>query len=128
MENSPALTSRGLGRVLGDLAALGYDAKWGVISAADTGAPHLRERIWIVADLMSGRLQGAEQEPGQIRPESYAGIRTQFTYKNRWPSDAGMVRIANPGMANRVDRIKALGNGQVPRVCSTAWRILSDEN
>jgi DNA (cytosine-5)-methyltransferase 1 len=50
VENSPMLTSRGLGRVLGDLAALGFDARWGVVSAADTGAHHLRERIWIVAD------------------------------------------------------------------------------
>lgn len=49
VENSPILTSRGLGTVLGDLAALGFDAKWGVVSAADTGAQHLRERIWIVA-------------------------------------------------------------------------------
>src|SRR5690606_26649034 len=49
VENSPILTSRGLGVVLGDLASLGFDAQWGVVSAADTGAPHLRERIWIVA-------------------------------------------------------------------------------
>jgi DNA (cytosine-5)-methyltransferase 1 len=49
VENSPMLTSRGLGTVLGDLAALGFDARWGVVSAADVGAPHLRERIWIVA-------------------------------------------------------------------------------
>lgn len=49
VENSPILTSRGLGTVLGDLAAMGFDAEWGVISAADTGAHHLRERIWIVA-------------------------------------------------------------------------------
>jgi DNA (cytosine-5)-methyltransferase 1 len=56
VENSPMLTSRGLGRVLGDLSELGYDARWGVVSAADAifaaGDPcayHLRERIWIVA-------------------------------------------------------------------------------
>ena len=48
VENSPMLTSRGLGTVLGDLAAMGFDARWGVVSAADIGAPHLRERIWIV--------------------------------------------------------------------------------
>ena len=48
VENSPALTLRGLGRVLGDLAALGYDAEWGVLGASDVGAPHKRERIWIV--------------------------------------------------------------------------------
>ena len=47
VENSPILTSRGLGVVLGDLAALGFNARWGVVSAADCGAPHRRERIWI---------------------------------------------------------------------------------
>jgi DNA (cytosine-5)-methyltransferase 1 len=49
VENSPMLTIRGLGVVLGDLSKMGFDAEWGVISAADIGAPHLRERIWIVA-------------------------------------------------------------------------------
>ena len=49
VENSPMLTSRGLGRVLGDLAAMGYDARWGVLGAVDAGAPHKRDRIWIVA-------------------------------------------------------------------------------
>jgi DNA (cytosine-5)-methyltransferase 1 len=51
VENSPALTSRGLGTVLGDLAALGYDAQWGVLGADDAGAPHRRKRIWIRAEL-----------------------------------------------------------------------------
>ena len=49
IENSPMLTLRGLDTVLCDLAAMGFDANWGVVSAADVGAPHLRERIWIVA-------------------------------------------------------------------------------
>ena len=49
VENSPMLTSRGLGRVLGDLAEMGYDARWGVLGAVHAGAPHKRERIWIVA-------------------------------------------------------------------------------
>jgi len=50
IENSPMLTIRGLETVLCDLAALGFDARWGVVSAADVGAPHLRERIWIRAE------------------------------------------------------------------------------
>jgi DNA (cytosine-5)-methyltransferase 1 len=49
IENSPMLVTRGLDTVLSDLAAMGYDAEWGCISAADCGAPHERERIWIVA-------------------------------------------------------------------------------
>jgi DNA (cytosine-5)-methyltransferase 1 len=49
VENVAALLGRGLERVLGDLAALGYDAEWEVLSAADVGAPHERERLWLVA-------------------------------------------------------------------------------
>lgn len=63
VENSPALTSRGLGRVLGDLAELGYDAEWGVLGANDVGAPHQRKRIWIVAHTNSLR------EPQQARSQ-----------------------------------------------------------
>ena len=51
VENSPMLCSRGLGRVLGDLAEMGYDAAWGVLSAAALGARHRRDRIWITARL-----------------------------------------------------------------------------
>lgn len=49
LENVAAITSRDGTVVAGDLAALGYAASWGVISAADAGAPHLRERWWCVA-------------------------------------------------------------------------------
>jgi DNA (cytosine-5)-methyltransferase 1 len=49
VENVSALLSRGLDRVLGDLAALGYDAEWHCIPASAVGAPHRRDRIWIVA-------------------------------------------------------------------------------
>lgn len=49
VENSPALITRGLGRVLSDLAALGYDCRWTVLGAADVGAPHQRNRFWLLA-------------------------------------------------------------------------------
>jgi len=49
MENSDQLIVRGLKRILGTFAELGYDAEWGVISAADAGADHLRKRTWILA-------------------------------------------------------------------------------
>ena len=47
-ENSPLLRTRGLGVVLEDLASLGYHARWGVLGARDVGAPHKRDRIWIL--------------------------------------------------------------------------------
>ena len=49
VENVAALLARGMGTVLGDLSALGYDAEWHVIPASAVGAPHRRERVWIVA-------------------------------------------------------------------------------
>lgn len=49
VENVPALLARGLGTVLGELAALGYDAEWDCLPASAFGAPHRRDRVWIVA-------------------------------------------------------------------------------
>ena len=49
VENSPMLTARGGARVIADLTEIGYDAQWDVMGAADVGAPHQRDRIWIVA-------------------------------------------------------------------------------
>lgn len=127
IENSPMLVDRGLDRVLADLAGMGFDAEWGVLSAADTGAPHLRERIWIVAHAMRKHEQGliagssyqevgCQSGEGQTRPRHH-GLR-------RWPSESGIRRV-DDGVANRPDRLKALGNGQVPRVAAAAWRLLA---
>ncbi len=56
VENVSALLGRGLGRVLGDLAAIGYDAEWNCIPASAVGAPHRRDRLWIVAYPQHGRV------------------------------------------------------------------------
>jgi len=48
-ENVSAITFRGLDRVLSGLAEIGYDVEWQDIRASDMGAPHRRERIWIIA-------------------------------------------------------------------------------
>ena len=48
VENVPALLARGMGRVLGDLAACGYDAEWDCLPAAAFGAPHIRDRVFVV--------------------------------------------------------------------------------
>jgi len=58
VENVAALLGRGLDRVLGDLAALGYDAEWHCIPASAVGAPHRRDRVWLVADSRLGRRSG----------------------------------------------------------------------
>ena len=59
VENVAALLGRGLDRVLGDLAAFGFDAEWHCIPAAAVGAPHRRDRIWIVGNAQ------CERQPGE---------------------------------------------------------------
>ena len=61
VENVPGLFANGMGRVFGDLAEIGYDAEWEVLSAADVGAPHLRKRVFIVADAQDSGLEGGNQ-------------------------------------------------------------------
>jgi hypothetical protein len=121
VENSPMLTSRGLGRVLGDLAAMGYNARWGVLGATHAGGPHKRERIWIAAFLHadSQGLQGNER--GGTEAEAWRQAQSRGLHW--WNAEPRLERVAN-GMAHRVDRLKAIGNGQVPAVAALAWRLL----
>jgi DNA (cytosine-5)-methyltransferase 1 len=58
LENVAALLSRGLGTVLGDVAAVGYDAEWHCIPASAVGAPHRRDRVWIVANARGEQHEG----------------------------------------------------------------------
>lgn len=58
LENVAALLSRGLGTVLGDVAAVGYDAEWHCIPASAAGAPHRRDRVWIVANARGEQHEG----------------------------------------------------------------------
>jgi len=123
VENVPTLTSRGLDVVLGDLAEMGFDAKWGVLGAHHTGAPHKRDRIWVLANTIGNRLEGVKQtgpEKGSTnRPGNGGG-------SSWWESEPGVGRVAN-GVASRVDRLRCLGNGQVPAVAALAWRVLNND-
>lgn len=97
VENVAMLLARGMGTVLGDLAESGYDTEWGCISARDVGAPHLRERIWIVAHTeQSGREYRKKPDKARERqPRTYAdhtlsqGIITNINGK-REPQLQGM--------------------------------------
>lgn len=55
LENVPAITVRGLDRVLMEFSALGYDCRWTIVSAAEVGAPHLRERWFLLASHPNGK-------------------------------------------------------------------------
>lgn len=66
VENVGALRGRGLAAVLADLATLGYDAQWHVVPAAAVGAPHLRERVWIVAVASHADAGQRDYEEGSV--------------------------------------------------------------
>jgi DNA (cytosine-5)-methyltransferase 1 len=67
LENVAGHLSMGLADVIGDLAGLGYDARWGVVRAADAGAPHQRARVFIVAN---PNRAGWRQHGGTVADES----------------------------------------------------------
>lgn len=77
VENSPMLVRRGLCVVLGDLAAMGYDAEWGVLGAYAVGARHRRDRMWIVAKLADTDRAGREEQrwPFAVHPKHRAAQR-----------------------------------------------------
>ncbi len=129
VENSPMLVQRGLAVVISDLAALGYDAEWCCVSAQDVGAPHIRDRVWVVANSRGQHEQGQQSElPNQEERKEQGKRQTgPCGYEfGRWPSESGLDRVAN-GLANRVDRLKAIGNGQVPRVVQAAWNVMCNK-
>jgi DNA (cytosine-5)-methyltransferase 1 len=143
VENVAALLARGLGRVLGDLAALGYDAEWDCIPASAVGAPHRRDRIWIVADADGfGHVSWEEQNEGGFsalsgnRPgdglRDVANADSQPTRRfaiswrecSQWLPEPDVGRVAH-GIPSRVDRLRGLGNAVVPQIPQLIGRAIS---
>jgi DNA (cytosine-5)-methyltransferase 1 len=121
LENVAALLGRGMGTVLGDLAEERYDAEWDCFQACDIGAPHRRDRIYIVAhadgygdidigaaassrpfqESLEGWRRGLDElgpDDGLQRDSSYAGIR----------------RVVH-GIPDWVERVGRLGNSVLPQ-------------
>lgn len=163
VENSPMLVSRGLTRVISDLAKMGYDAQWARFSASNFGAPHIRDRLWIVAYTNSELLEGTrtsreagwfqstnccKQKETNVAYSSSFGLpgpweswfssdpaedpegQTDRTFYecvgNIWGIKSRLGRVAD-GVANRVDRLKAIGNGQVSIVAKCAFEFLGED-
>jgi DNA (cytosine-5)-methyltransferase 1 len=149
LENSANLLAinngRDFGRVLGDLASLGFDAEWHCLPAAAFDAPHYRDRLWIVANAKSQRWRkgdkdasgsgaricsrekcgpwddcGALADTDCLAPIGAAITRQE---RNSWLPEPGMDRVVT-GCPNRVDRIRALGNLNPPVIPETLGRAI----
>ena len=120
-ENVSALRSRGLDEVLRSLAEIGYDAEWHCIPASAVGAPHRRDRIWIVAypnDRGSAVWRHWEFSGSEKVTSLWGFIRRgtqEFISRQWWKIESRPHGVAN-GVPNRVDRLKQLGNALVPQI------------
>ena len=115
VENVPGLLVRGMGNVLGDLAACGYDAQWDCVPACAVGAEHIRERVFIIAYPKRAGLEG------QGIQNIFASDPPGEDFQVRRLSEPDVVRKRN-GIPNYVDRIKGLGNAVDPRVAQWVGR------
>ncbi len=121
LENVSDLLHRGLGDVLRALASVGFDAEWDCIPASHVGAPHDRDRIWIVAHALGS----------EWRAESYRwalgrmGREQQSVPWNRdWQSALRELRGMDDGTAYRVDRVDTLRNAVVPQIPELIGRAI----
>lgn len=149
LENVPAITGRGLSTVAREIAALGYDCRWGVLSAYDVGAPHKRERWFLLAYTDSKGMEGLRQPCGTSKEKPYSygvvgggddpdsdcvrGLESKGLQQDEWRRNRDVVSattwetlpIVVSGMDNgvscRMDRIKALGNSVVPTQARDAF-------
>jgi len=125
LENVSAILSNGLGTVLGDLAALGYDTRWLCIRASDVGAPHHRDRWFLLADSSSSGFAPRNDSPhkpevSSLGEQSWGSCICDSGW---WVSEPLVGRTSN-GIPHRVHRLKGLGNAQVPLQAATAYRLL----
>jgi DNA (cytosine-5)-methyltransferase 1 len=140
VENVSALLNRGLERVLRDLATLGFDAEWHCIPASAIGAPHRRDRLWLVAYPGGEQHQGAgdanRREAAARFPEApmadvphasyYAAIGEGVGRRESawiWRTEPGMGRVAH-GVPDRTHRLRGLGNAVVPQIPEIIGRAI----
>jgi DNA (cytosine-5)-methyltransferase 1 len=127
VENSPELVRRGLTTVVSRFAEMGYDSKWGVIGARHLSAMHKRDRLWIVATNI--------QDANSVRRNCELG---RYVSRSRWKPKYAAAYLAGAsdrepwilgrhhGVAYIMDRLKSIGNGQVPAVAALSWNVLTD--
>ena len=133
VENSPRLAVLGATRVIGDLAAMGYVGRSGVLGSVDVGGDCQGLRLWIVAATTEGGR--SEVVCREARQCTSKGKRWSPAYDDscsRLDRIRALERMvgepailgSGDGIPYRVDRLGSIGNAQDPRVAALAWRIL----
>lgn len=132
---------RDFARVLRDLAGVGYDAEWSIISACSMGAPHMRQRVFIVAYPQGqfgpfGIFQGVshptierDQEKelrgeNRLLPEVRSPIAGRSSIDRQWLPQPAIPRMAH-GFPSELDEIRQLGNAVVPQIAEWIARRIA---
>jgi DNA (cytosine-5)-methyltransferase 1 len=137
VENVGALLARGLDAVLGELAALGYDAEWHCVPASAIGAPHQRDRLWLVGypndqgqsafavHDETSRLPGlvADASSQQDSGIQFPRLAPDLGASHWWAAEPEVDRVAY-GVPFGVDRLRALGNAVVPQIPEMIGRAI----
>jgi len=125
VENVAALLGRGLGDVLGSLAALGYDAEWNCIPASYAGARQLRDRVWIVAYPQRNSVQGGANITAAWCQEPREEQLARLVQPCAWPTISGARDLGTGhGVPNGIHRNKGLGNAVVPQIPELIGRAI----
>ena len=127
VENSAALVHRGLDVVLSDLATVGYDAEWSVLSACAVGASHVRERVYLLA--YPNPLYGQARfwrAPAQAQRTLRAprGRTSAGAGAPAWVEDPSALYGGADGLPDRLERNQAIGNSIVPRCALEIFRTI----
>ena len=114
LENVAALLSRGMGDVVASLASIGYVGQWHCIPAAAVGAPHIRDRVFVIGSTDTNS-PGLAQRQGQDARGTRSICGTKPGRSEWWATEPDVGRVAH-GVPARVDRLRGLGNAVVPQV------------
>lgn len=153
LENVPAITIRGLDRILLEFTALGYECRWTIVSAREVGAKHLRERwfllaqasgeslrlpeprkrnqaLYVAGTLEDGKAPNPNRQRMALGGASFGlGEKQPFALDllegDNWDEYARFLLRVDHGVPNRGERIRALGNSVVPQAARKAFKRLS---
>ena len=146
LENVEGHISLGLSTVISDLEEDSYRATWGIFSAAEVGASHQRKRVFIMANSRCVNREVSTERQQSAKPVFRSNEQERRAFPARpgeqqfdWEEPRTDSRKAKPKLggathgctsavdatANRVDRLRLLGNGVVPATAAKAWTVLS---
>lgn len=122
LENVAGLLNRGMGAVLGALAAVGYNAAWHCIPASAVGAPHRRDRVWIVAD--TERNEQSWEKSCVWAFGRMGRVEQSLAWDRDWKGALSEFRGVDAGLPRSVASTDGYRNAVVPQIPELIGRVI----